>query len=229
MNSNFPRILALLRKEKGFSQKQAAVDLGISQALLSHYEKGIRECGLDFVVRVADYYQVSCDYLLGRTPQRDGSVLSADSLPGAGASRGRRGQNSPEKYQQRLLADSTHIVFALLKKINSKNLSQKIFLILSSGVYKAFRLLYSANPKNPQGIFSLNPKLYEGTIDSLMCMSTAESRYILSGESIDNCPGVKEEAFPKLTTEALSQEFPAQAPALFELIQSTENAAKTGG
>ena len=55
MNSAFPRILTLLRKERGISQKKAATDLGVSQALLSHYEKGIRECGLDFVVRSADY------------------------------------------------------------------------------------------------------------------------------------------------------------------------------
>ena len=46
----FSRIITLLRKERGITQKQAAQDLGVSQALLSHYEKGIRECGLDFVV-----------------------------------------------------------------------------------------------------------------------------------------------------------------------------------
>ena len=65
----FNRIIKLLRKERGITQKQAAEDLGVSQALLSHYEKGIRECGLDFVVRVADYYNVSCDYLLGRSAE----------------------------------------------------------------------------------------------------------------------------------------------------------------
>ncbi len=47
----FNRIIKLLRKERGITQKQAAEDLGVSQALLSHYEKGIRECGLDFVVK----------------------------------------------------------------------------------------------------------------------------------------------------------------------------------
>lgn len=57
--------LAGLRKEKGISQKTAATELGVSQALLSHYEKGIRECPLAFVVKVADYYSVSCDFLLG--------------------------------------------------------------------------------------------------------------------------------------------------------------------
>ena len=43
MNAAFPRIMTLLRKERGVSQKQVAADLHISQALLSHYEKGIRE------------------------------------------------------------------------------------------------------------------------------------------------------------------------------------------
>ena len=74
MNSDFPRIISLLRKERNISQKQAAADLGVSQALLSHYEKGIRECGLDFLVRAADYYNVSCDYLLGRSPEPSGKV-----------------------------------------------------------------------------------------------------------------------------------------------------------
>ncbi len=62
---SFSDRLTAQRKLKGVSQKQAAADLGISQALLSHYENGIREPGLDFLVKVADYYNVSCDYLLG--------------------------------------------------------------------------------------------------------------------------------------------------------------------
>ncbi len=46
MNTNFARNLTLLRKEKKLTQKEAAQSLGVSQALLSHYEKGIRECSL---------------------------------------------------------------------------------------------------------------------------------------------------------------------------------------
>ena len=49
MNADFSRTLALLRQEKGISQRKAAKELGISQALLSHYENGIREPGLAFV------------------------------------------------------------------------------------------------------------------------------------------------------------------------------------
>ncbi len=71
MERNFPVILSELRKEKGLSQKEAAAKLGISQALLSHYEKGIRECGQSFLIKVADFYDVTCDYLLGRTSERN--------------------------------------------------------------------------------------------------------------------------------------------------------------
>lgn len=65
MNNLFSSRMVELRNEKGLSQKEVAMQLGISQALLSHYEKGIRECGLDFLCKVATYYDVSCDYLLG--------------------------------------------------------------------------------------------------------------------------------------------------------------------
>ncbi len=67
MNSDFPKIITEQRKMRKLSQKQAAADLGVSQALLSHYEKGVRECGLDFVVKIADYYHISCDSLLGHS------------------------------------------------------------------------------------------------------------------------------------------------------------------
>ena len=73
MSAEFSAKLSMLRQEKGVSQKQAAIDLGVSQALLSHYEKGIRECSLAFVKKSAVYYGVSADYLLGLSAQRQGT------------------------------------------------------------------------------------------------------------------------------------------------------------
>lgn len=72
MERTFAVILTQLRKESGQSQKDAATALGISQALLSHYEKGIRECGLSFIIRASEYYGVTCDYLLGRSSCKHG-------------------------------------------------------------------------------------------------------------------------------------------------------------
>ena len=63
----FCDILAQLRRRKGVSQRRAAADLHISQALLSHYENGAREPGLPFVCRACDYYGVTADYILGRS------------------------------------------------------------------------------------------------------------------------------------------------------------------
>jgi len=73
--SEFAVVLGKLRREKGLSQRQAATELGISQALLSHYENDAREPKLDFVVKVCDYYEVTTDYILGRTKERgDGTA-----------------------------------------------------------------------------------------------------------------------------------------------------------
>ena len=70
MSTSISTRLVSLRKEKNLSQKEAAENLGVSQALLSHYEKGIRECGLDFLCRVSTFYDVSTDYLLGLTDNK---------------------------------------------------------------------------------------------------------------------------------------------------------------
>lgn len=67
MERSFPETLSALRRERNISQRKAAADLNISQALLSHYENGAREPGLGFVCKACDYYGVSADYLLCRT------------------------------------------------------------------------------------------------------------------------------------------------------------------
>ena len=75
---SFAQILSELRRTAGLSQRKAAADLNISQALLSHYENGAREPVLNFVCRVCDYYNVTADYLLGRSPNPDGVDRGAD-------------------------------------------------------------------------------------------------------------------------------------------------------
>ena len=75
---SFAQILSELRRTAGLSQRKAAADLNISQALLSNYENGAREPGLNFVCRVCDYYNVTADYLLGRSPNPDGVDRGAD-------------------------------------------------------------------------------------------------------------------------------------------------------
>ena len=215
----------MLRKEQNVSQKKVAADLGISQALLSHYEKGVRECGLEFVVKAAQYYHVSTDYLLGLTPQRNGSVIAVRDLPSDASRRPRKGDGDVQEYDRRLLTNSLNIVFGILKKINSPSLTKEIDTYLSCAVYTSFRVLYSSNPKNPQGAFALDGRMFDATINSCMAMCEARSRCILSGDRSSGATGVKRNSIPSITPETLLQEFPQAAPSLFDLIHNTEASA----
>lgn len=59
--------LILLRREKGYSQYEAAERLGFSRGKLANYEQGTRQPDYDTLEIIADFYDVSTDYLLGRT------------------------------------------------------------------------------------------------------------------------------------------------------------------
>lgn len=56
-----------LRKQKRITQLKMAIDLNTSQNTISRYENGEREPGLCDLVKIADYFNVSVDYLLERT------------------------------------------------------------------------------------------------------------------------------------------------------------------
>ena len=73
MARDFSHTMAELRRARNLSQRRVAGDLGISQALLSHYENGAREPGLDFVCRACRYFGVSADYILGLADKPGGS------------------------------------------------------------------------------------------------------------------------------------------------------------
>lgn len=56
-----------LRRQKGISQVKLALDLNTNQNTISRYETGEREPGLKELAKIADYFDVSIDYLLYRT------------------------------------------------------------------------------------------------------------------------------------------------------------------
>ena len=60
-----------LREDHDLMQKDLAKTLNISQRTYSHYENGTRKIPLDVLVTLADYYDCSTDYLLGRTEKKE--------------------------------------------------------------------------------------------------------------------------------------------------------------
>ena len=203
------RIIKLLRKERGITQKQAAEDLGVSQALLSHYEKGIRECGLDFVVRVADYYNVSCDYLLGRSAERNGMMLSAEDIPNPDKMKDNiyHGSVLPT-MNKKLISNSLNVLYAKIGECHSKALTTEVSAYLMTAVAKMFRLLYSAESHNAPSMFSVDARRWPGYSDAVMHSAQANVEALLAGEALPGGEGVADPSCLAMTTESLTREYP---------------------
>lgn len=231
MNTDFSRILTLLRKEKGISQKAAAAELNISQALLSHYEKGIRECGLDFVIRAADFYGVSCDYLLGRSPERTGMTLAVEDIPEEDENikdNMYRGSVLPV-LNKKLIVNSINILFDLLQRAKSKALTAEVSSFLMLSVYRMFRLVYNANPKNQQSLFQLPKVTANAHAAAQMTLNEANIEAMVSKENIKGVESLEENGNLYMTTDTITESYPQMASSLFNLIQNSENKLiKTG-
>ena len=60
-----------LRTDADLSQKQLSEILHISQRSYSHYETGSRNIPVEMLIRLANYYDISVDYLVGRTDKKE--------------------------------------------------------------------------------------------------------------------------------------------------------------
>ena len=216
MNKDFPRIITFLRKERGLSQKQAAADLGISQAVLSHYEKGISECGLDFLVRTADYYEVSVDYLLGRTVQRNPSSVS--DMPDSEDIRHLKG-NMINQINRKLLMNTTTIIYDLLAQMGSKRLTNAASNYLMCAQYQVFRAIYGAEESNTQTLFSLDKSRCKNLTTASMMMDLELAEAVME----------KEKLALALSPDILSSYFDKGASSLFNLIQFAERNVRNTG
>lgn len=56
-----------LREDHDMTQRQLAAILGLTQPQYFRYEQGYRDLPTDILIRLADLYQTSADYILGRT------------------------------------------------------------------------------------------------------------------------------------------------------------------
>ncbi|MEE0913908.1 MAG: helix-turn-helix transcriptional regulator [Ruminococcus sp.] len=215
MNSDFPRIITFLRKERGLSQKQVATDLGISQALLSHYEKGIRECGLDFLVKAAEYFEVSCDYLLGRTVQRRLASVSADEIPESDEIRHLKG-NMINQINKKLLMNTTTVIFDLLAQIGNKKLTNAVSNYLMCSEYLIFRTIYCSEEHNSQTMFSVDRNRYKNLTSASMLIDLEIIDTLIENNDLSLT----------LSPDVISSYFEKGASSLFNLIQYSERNIK---
>ncbi len=210
MNTNFPRTLSLLRKEKGLSQRKVAVELGVSQAVLSHYENGLREPGLEFVAKAADYYKVSSDFLLGRTMSREDYTITAEDLPDSSEDKDNVLRGSMmATLNKKLIMNSLSVIFDLVGKSKNKKLINETAMFFDVAVYKVFRELYSASGKNTDDFFSIDEKLWGE-------LSNAE----LSLSFMNIMAETGESALPELSQEYIAKEYPQLMQSLLSVLQN---------
>lgn len=211
MCEEFARRLTAIRKDKKISQKQAAEDLGVSQALLSHYEKGVRECGLSFVIKAAEYYGVSADYLLNLSPVMSGGVIedledpSEDTRP--------RGSIS-SSLAKRMVYNGIDMIYAQADAMSDKSVGQALNNYFFLSVYKAFRIFYDSNPENE---------------DSFFMVDKADAPYLTDAALSKTCADIqrgclnKKNVGEKLGQSIIEQKYPDRAAGLLNLIRNAES------
>ncbi|MBR3641325.1 MAG: helix-turn-helix transcriptional regulator [Oscillibacter sp.] len=217
MATDFSRTLSHLRKERGISQRKAAGELGVSQALLSHYENGIREPGLAFVVRACDYYGVSADYILARTLARDGSMLTAEELMKASA---------PDKSLQgsvlaalrgKLLAGAVEVLFGLLGELDDRGAINAAADGLGAQLYQLYRRLYNASGADPD-YFSLGEEEWQSGAASVLAR-LCELEYV---RRLNRLAQVEAD-FPDLSHDALAEAYPGRSQALTQVLSTADS------
>ncbi len=213
MSSDFSRTLALLRREKKISQRTAAGDLGVSQALLSHYENGLREPGLAFVVKAADYYGVSCDYLLGRSMARDGSAVPAD----------RMNNSESVNYGKSKVVESLSLLLDLAEKTESVQLPCEVEAYIAIAVYKAYRYIYMAAPSGVEAVFRTEREHFEYLCDARMKELELRIRTAAKGgegfgitkETLRHCP---------MSPNEIANSYPDRSGAFLTVLQEVSDA-----
>jgi len=73
----FESRLRSLREKKGYSQIQLSKELSISNVTLSQYENGIRKPDIDTLSKLASYFGVTTDYLLGKDTPEEPITIAA--------------------------------------------------------------------------------------------------------------------------------------------------------
>ncbi len=212
MNSYFPRTITMLRREKGLSQKQAAADLEISQALLSHYEKGIRECGLDFVCRAADYYDVTADFLLGRSPNR------TEGHP----ERVRRHAVAGE-INRELISNFLEVLYSRLTQLSSRKLTVNISTYLFLALYRIFRRVDAISPTHTEEFYTLPESIYSG-----YALAAMERLYADIEEQTDPNAGFQyiKRFVSQHPVSDIPEQYPAQSNSVFKIIERAESSVQ---
>lgn len=192
--------IASLRKAKGWSQKETAKKLGISQALLSHYEKGIRECGLEFLVNASQIFNCSTDYLLGLKTSKSNADEDIDNISADLKEMPKLDKN---RYD---VINTLNLLYSITARIGNPEICKDFNNIIFSNLYQLLNIFQNR-------YFSADLFEKEQMLNfTLAQKSSANSLMSLINRLNDN------NIYLKLTKEQLSSEYPLSSNSLFYIL-----------
>ena len=134
-----------------------------------------------------------------------------------------RGSVLPTMYKK-LIENSLDILYDKLQESRDKQLVVGVSSYLMLAVYKMFRLLYEASPKNVSGMFRVGSARWDRSADAAMSMAEGDLAAALTGE--DGTRDSLEPATLALSTDQLARDYPRHATSLFNLVKNAEEAMR---
>lgn len=181
----------------------------MSQAVLSHYENGVREPGLEFVVRAAEYYHVSTDFLLGRTVMREDFAVAPQELSKLRTDE-ESGQKDTRDYyatNKKLILHSLALVFDMANQTESLHLISNLTMYVNVVIYKLFRQICRlAGAEMSEELFSIPETVWENLSDAELELCEVRIR------------ASKKDEVPPITQQYLQERYADQIPSLLATV-----------
>jgi transcriptional regulator with XRE-family HTH domain len=216
--------IANLRIDNDITQYELALYLNITQRSYSRYETGTSNIPLEMLSMIADYYNVSTDYLLGRTNEKLGGTkeINVEDAPQTNdkSLKGSIHINLGKKMIQNSIA----LIYDLLGNTNNKTLASELTNYFSFPIYKIVRYIYDAKNNTP-GFFTLPHPCFPSAVDSqaILCEMRLKNTILNETWPSSNHSTVDPELIPKIDHQMLSATYPAQFTSLLNILHSIDS------
>ena len=157
------------------------------------------------------------------SPEPAGKTISYDDIPeqDAGSSKIAAG-GMMAAFNKKLIVNSTNVLFSLIQKTGSNTIMKEDSSFLMLAIYKMFRVVYSANPKNDQRFFTVPEVTAPGVSSAAMSVCEANAMAAAKGVTVGDGDTAADTEETLITTGSLSEEYAGSASSLLNVIKNSE-------
>ena len=117
MNTKFCERLKKLRKTNKLTQKKLGEKFGLSDSIITMYETGQREPSSETLMKIADYFKVSMDYLVGRVDDPNTEIIQTNFLDNEGKERKLELQYEKQSKEDSITLSELQELIKLINKL----------------------------------------------------------------------------------------------------------------